>query len=199
MRTAIFIPVVDRFNNIVKIIPNIRATTQKPFSIYVITDNKRIIEHCRREKVRVFSNQAKTYIERINWLYKHTNEPLFFTGTDDIKFSPGWLDEAKKINKPVVGVNNTITPIPTHFLIKRSYIREKSGCLDFKGVVFCPLYRHFFCDIELIATAKQRGDYGYAEKAAVKHLVGDNSLAKPYILQDQGTWQKRKIGLKLRI
>ena len=197
-KTAIFIPVVDRIDNIRRIIPNIRANTSLPFTIYVITDNQEIIDYCHQNKVKVFSNGKKTYIERINWLYQNTKEPYFFTGCDDLEFSSGWLKEAMSKNKDVVGVNNTINDLPISFLIKRKYIETQSGCFDFEDVVFCPLYHHYFCDIEMIATARKRMVYGYAEKSIVRHLAKE-SQAREFVLQDQDMWMRRKRGLKLRI
>ena len=140
--------------------------------LYAAADMNRITPLVTNLCERVFWDFGNTYARRINLLAAETYEPYMFLGADDIKFSVGW-DEcalAAMLQPGVVGVNDLHNPHPTHLLVSRAYIEEfGSGTLDNSGLVLHP-YKHNFCDLELVATAKKRGRYYYAKDAIVAHL-----------------------------
>lgn len=124
------------------------------------------------------------YAEKIREGIDDTNEPLIFTGADDLLPHPGWFEAAKaklltvaERRGPldhlcqVVGTNDLIgrhREHATHFLIRRDYALEPT--IDGGPGPFHQGYGAWYCDDELIATAKKHGVYIYAEDAIVEHL-----------------------------
>lgn len=118
------------------------------------------------------------YAEKINAGVDATDEPLVFTGADDLKFHPGWLDAALDAMGPgigVVGTQDLCNPKvirgehATHFLVRRAYV-EDFGTIDERGKLFHEGYPHEFVDDELIGTAKLRDAYAFAGDSVVEHL-----------------------------
>ena len=117
---------------------------------------------------------AGNYASKITHGVKQTDEPLIFTGADDLNPHPHWLEQAEAHLTEavqVVGVNDLIPRRrvhTTHFLMTRAYARQPT--IDGKPGPFFHGYRHWFCDDELIATAKHRNAYSYAADSMVEHL-----------------------------
>jgi hypothetical protein len=105
---------------------------------------------------------------------------IFITG-DDVRFYPGWLDEAQATAKAtgakVIGTND-LSDLPAarrgehspHLLISTDYIREVGASWDGPGIVCHEGYGHCFVDNEIVTAAKQRGVWAYAERSIVEHL-----------------------------
>lgn len=120
------------------------------------------------------------FAKKINWAYEHTEQPWFFQGADDIRFSRGWDTEALRVAERhkagVVGTNDLHNPLvrnrqhATHILVRRKYIEDWGGTFDNTGIVFSERYDHQFVDNELIALAKLRRQWAFAEKAVVEHF-----------------------------
>lgn len=111
-----------------------------------------------------------TYPQKINAGIRATDEPLIFTGADDLEPRPGWLTAAKQCEAEVVGVNDLIPrqrDHQTHFVVTRAYAEQ--GQIDGEPGLMHEGYEHSCVDDELIAVAKHRGVYAYAENALVKH------------------------------
>lgn len=113
-----------------------------------------------------------TYAQKINAGIRNTTEPLIFVGADDLEPRPGWLTAAKDKLDPaeVVGVNDLIPRTrdhQTHFLVTRAYADR--GQIDGEPGLLHEGYAHEWCDDELVAVAKHRGVYAYAEHAHVRH------------------------------
>lgn len=79
----------------------------------------------------------------------------------------------------VVGLNDgTENQLTGHFLVTRWFIDNVNN-----GEFFHEGYRHCFCDLDLILTAKLAGLYAYAEKATVIH---DN----PIVTGPSSNWRE---------
>lgn len=111
------------------------------------------------------------YAAKIRVGVEHTRERLIFTAADDLEPQTGWFEAAKAGGAEVVGVNDLVPrrrEHATHFLMTRSYAERPT--LDGQPGPFFEGYSHWYCDDELIATARKRGVYAYAEHSHVRHL-----------------------------
>jgi hypothetical protein len=123
-----------------------------------------------------------TYAAKIRVGLQVTQEALVFTAADDLEFEDGWLEAAMAYLADglvhVVGVNDMIDRAneprfrarvhASHFLMTRAYATQPT--VDGQPGPFSLAYHHQFVDDELIATAKARNVYAYAEDAHVPHL-----------------------------
>lgn len=205
-KVAILIPTVDRLENIKKCVQSIIDNTVLPYEIYVMTKHKPIIDWCRDREIVVFEDESDDirYNTRINHMYRETQEPYLFTGSDDVIFEKGWLEGLMGgIGKgyAVIGANDGYNPMSTNFLIKREYIEKQSGCLDTLNVIFYPKYQHNFVDVELLSTAKKRNQYVQVVNAKVTHhhwRKDPSKYDKTYqwaderVEKDMYTWHDRK-------
>jgi hypothetical protein len=116
---------------------------------------------------------------KTNLAYRWTEEPWLFTGADDLRFHPGWAEEALRVaaetGARVVGTNDLGNPTvmsgrhATHSLVARSYA-DGLGTLDGPGAVLCEQYDHQYVDTELVVTAQTRGEWAFADRSHVEHL-----------------------------
>ncbi len=116
---------------------------------------------------------------KVNAGYKATNAPWVQVVGDDCRFHPGWLDHQQWVaglyEAKVVGSNDLANPRvmrgehATHWMIDRTYIDEVGASWDGPGVVTHEGYKHWFCDDEIVAAAKQRGVFQPASGAVIEH------------------------------
>ena len=120
-----------------------------------------------------------TFAQKVNLGYRHTSEPWLLLTGDDVRFHPGWLDQAQAAARDgaaVVGTNDMHNPRSLagdhspHPLIRRSYIDEQGASWDGPKIVAHEGYAHWFVDDEIVLAAKQRGTWAMAAHAKVEHL-----------------------------
>lgn len=121
-----------------------------------------------------------SFAEKVNRAYELTTEPWLFIVGDDVKFHRGWLDQAmdtaRSTGKSVIGTNDlgnqmvTAGEHATHFFLRREYIDKTGASWDGPGVVCHEGYRHWFVDNEIIAAAKQTGEWAPCLGSHVEHL-----------------------------
>lgn len=137
-----------------------------------------------------------TYAEKINAGVRSTEAELLFLGADDLDFHVGWLEAARKLMVDgigVVGVNDLIPRTrdhATHFLMARWYA-EQPTIDDGEGPLHTG-YSHWRIDDELIATAKKRRVYAYAEDSYVEHLHPFANKAP-----DDATYEKGRARMRI--
>lgn len=191
---AILVPVLRRPHRVAPLLEAIKATQTVPTRVVFITDPDDETErHAVIPNLQRAGNPllwvdmldcAGNYAQKINAGLEHTNEPvtnrgsreapLIFLAADDLEPQATWFEAASRrlaMGADVVGVNDLIErqrDHQTHFLVTRDYAER--GQLDGSPGLLCEVYEHNFVDDELIATAKSRGVYAYAEDAHVLHL-----------------------------
>jgi glycosyltransferase involved in cell wall biosynthesis len=120
-----------------------------------------------------------TFAEKVNEGYRQTREPWLLLVGSDVRFHPGWLDQALAAagdRYHVVGTNDLANPRvmagehATHPLIRRSYVDEVGASWDGPGVVAHEGYRHWFVDDEIVTAAKQREAWTPALASRVEHF-----------------------------
>lgn len=103
-----------------------------------------------------------------------------FTGADDLRFWPGWLDECLKVARgtgaKVIGTDDLWNPLvrarrhSTHSLVSVEYVMTVGASWDGPGVLYHEGYDHQCVDNELVQVARERGVWAFAERAKVEHL-----------------------------
>lgn len=130
------------------------------------------------DSVAVPYNPQGDFARKINFGYRMTTEQLIFCGADDLNFHPGWFEAAAARltdGVGVVGTNDLGNPRvlagehATHWLVTRTYA-DTYGTADAPGQILHEGYWHEWVDDELVATAKHRGAYAFAEDSIVEHL-----------------------------
>lgn len=171
---AVLVPVLGRPHRVAPLLDSIRAATEQCRVLFLPDP------HDDEERAAIHAAGAEElptdggYAVKINAGVRATGEPLIFLAADDLAFHPGWLEAATAaMTGPVevVGVNDLIDrqrEHSTHFLVTRRYAEQPT--IDGAPGPVCEQYRHWYCDDELIATARLRGAYAYAPSAVVEHL-----------------------------
>jgi hypothetical protein len=168
-------------------------------------DDQPEIEEIRAAGGEILCALKANYATKINTAVERTREPWIFVGADDLIPSEGWFENALAHmgdGVEVVGVNDQIQRSrshATHFLISRSYA-ELPVITGERGPL-CEIYDHSCVDDELIATARHRNAYAYADDAVVIHLHPDNGTAaiddtyrkgRSKLREDRRLWKSRK-------
>lgn len=174
--TAIFIPSLNRPRGLERVLLNIKDTTPEPHIVYVMVSSTDIESQkiCRGYGTAFWIDadpEKQYFVPRIQALFEKTNEPWFFTGSDDIIYSPGWLTgcfAAAEDKIKVICPNDGHNPKGTNFLINREYIMQEGGNWNTPGYVYHPSYRHNYSDDELVNVSLYRGIYTRALNVLVE-------------------------------
>lgn len=189
--TAVVVPVLRRPQNAAPFMRSLRASTGLA-TVYAAAnpDDTHTITAWRAAGAEVLLGTdewvgdadqptASTFAEKCNLGYRQTREPwLFFVG-DDVRFHPGWLDQAQDTAGDrfhVIGTNDLGNPRSTagthspHLLIRRAYVDDMGASWDGPKNVAHEGYRHWYVDDEIVTAAKQRGVWAMAPNSVVEHL-----------------------------
>lgn len=184
--TVVLVPVMRRPANAAHFMASITATSPVA-KVYAIADagDDDTIRAWREAGAAVMirryaDHRAGTFAEKVNFGAQHTSEPWLFLVGDDVRFAPGWLEQAQQkaheTGAAVIGTNDLSNPRvmagdhATHLLIARDYIDKFGASWDGPGLVAHEGYRHWFVDDEIVGCAKQRGQWAHAGTSIVEHL-----------------------------
>ena len=204
----VLVPVLGRPQNAEPFMRSLRASTGLVNVFVGCSDPDDHAAWLAQGATVVDTGARTTFAEKVNDLVKLGTAPWVFVCGDDVKFHPGWLDHAQVIGQrfSVVGTNDLGNPRvvagehATHLLIRRSYIDERGASWDGPGVVCHEGYGHWFVDDEIVAVAKERGEWGMALGSIVEHLHpawGKSEIDDTYRLgqdragRDRATWERR--------
>jgi glycosyltransferase involved in cell wall biosynthesis len=184
---AVLIPVLNRPKNAQAIIDSVRtASRTKVEPVFVCSPgDTQEIRACRRTRARIILTTwepgAGDYARKINLGFSKVDAPLVLLGADDLRFHKHWdeslLAVAEESQAGVVGTNDGWNALvarglhATHPLVARDYIEEQGGTFDCEpGVVYFEGYDHQSVDSELVAVARARDQWAFAEDSLVEHL-----------------------------
>jgi glycosyltransferase involved in cell wall biosynthesis len=175
---VILVPVLRRPHRVRPLLRSIRRTTPRPYRVLFIADPG---DEAEQDAVRDAGGEllivAGNYARKINAGIDASCERLILTGADDVQFHRGWLEAAVahlRGTVMVVGTNDLCNPLTmrgehaTHFLVDRRYVKQ--GTIDEPGKLMHEGYPHEYVDNELVATAKARGVWAWAQDSIVEHL-----------------------------
>jgi GT2 family glycosyltransferase len=186
-RVAVLVPVLNRPGNAAPFMESLRASTGLATAYAVVEsegDDETRLAWAAAGAERIDSGGGHTFAEKVNTGFDMTSEvdpsPWLFIVGDDVRFHPGWLDQALHVanttGRSVIGTNdlgNRRTMLGehgTHLLIRRSYVDEIGASWDGPKVVCHEGYRHWYVDDEIVTAAKQRGQWAPALGSVVEHL-----------------------------
>lgn len=178
--TAVIVPTINRPTAAEPFMRSLRATTSLGHAYAVLAYGDPSEEAWRAAGATVLTSAAEGWSPKVNMGYRLTSEPwLFFTG-DDVRFRPGWLDQAQLVARThhasVVGTNDLGNPRvmagehAVHYLVARDYIDDAGASWDGPGVVCHEGYKVWYSDDEVVTAAKQRGIWAMALSSRVEHL-----------------------------
>ena len=180
----VIVPVLHRPQNIEPFMRSLRASTGLASAWFVVeVGDDEVADEVARCGGHVMSYSG-SFAEKVNFAYEQLNtgaaSPWVFLAGDDVRFRPGWLDQAQDVARrygaQVVGTNDLANPRvmrgehATHMLISRAYVDEFGASWDGAGVVCHEGYRHWFVDDEIVTVAKKRGVFQVALASEVEHL-----------------------------
>jgi hypothetical protein len=186
---AVLVPVMGRPEHAEPFMQSLRASTGLATAYAVCDhDDTEAVNAWKEAGATVIAAPAKaafeqmrpgSFAEKVNVGYYETTEPWMLLVGSDVRFHPGWLDQALAAagdHNHVIGTNDLGNPRvmagehATHPLIRRSYVDEVGASWDGPGVVAHEGYRHWFVDDEIVTAAKQRGVWATALASRVEHL-----------------------------
>jgi len=178
---VILVPMLGRPHRVAPLLESIDATTEGCRVLFCLTRGDAAViaevDRHHRERILLPPRPKGDWAHKINTGVRVTDQPLIFTGADDLEFLPGWYDAATARLGPgigVVGTNDLGSPRvmagdhATHLLVTRDYV-EKFGTIDEPGKVLHEGYWHEFTDDECIETAKYRNAWAHAADSHVRH------------------------------
>jgi glycosyltransferase involved in cell wall biosynthesis len=212
--TAVIVPVLRRPGNAAPFMASLKASGAPLARVYAVTDadDTETAAAWREAGAQVLTWHGPspgTFAQKVNIGYRATSEPWLLLAGDDVKFHPGWLDQAQHAARDgadVIGTNDLHNPRVTagdhspHPMVRRAYIDEQGASWDGPGTVAHEGYGHWFVDDELVTAAKQRGAWAAAPHAKVEHLhplwglAADDetyALGRGHIEADKALFEKR--------
>jgi glycosyltransferase involved in cell wall biosynthesis len=212
--TAVIVPVLHRPGNAAPFMESLAASGAPLAKVYAVADYSDLKTILAWEDagatVLIWKGPAPgTFAQKVNRGYSATAEPWLLLAGDDVRFHPGWLDQAQHAARDgadVIGTNDLHNPRVTsgehspHPLVRRAYIDEQGASWDGPKVVAHEGYRHWFVDQEIVDVAKQRGAWAMAVHSKVEHLhplwglAEDDStyrLGQEHVEQDKALFAAR--------
>lgn len=187
---AILVPVLGRPHRVEALLESVRETTPGATVLFIADREDADELRALGDADAAYITPGGSYSAKISAGVAATTERLIFTGADDLRFYAGWFETAgawiEERGYSVVGVNDLLArrrEHATHFLMTRVYAEQP--VIDGGPGPFHHGYEHWYCDDELIATARKRSAYVYAEDAHVAHLHPMDGIT-----EDDDTYRK---------
>lgn len=179
MTLGIYLPTYKRPEALQKVATNIEEATYNKFKLYFgcEPDDRESIDAARKTGHNVVVNKydgEAGYSNTIQSIYEATKEPIFFHANDDFLFLPDWdkipvsMFDSDWVQMVGVKQNEQDTNMSAICLIRRKYIKERSGVIDMPNRVFYP-YHHNYQDTELTNTARARGVWAGCDAPCIIH------------------------------
>jgi len=184
LQLATLIPVLGRPHRVQPLINSFLESRTPGLLVFIVQldDIDELIEVRKRESgdIRVIEViEARTWPEKINTAIQQVHADWYMCAADDVLFHKGWWKATEQLRKDptvgVIGTNDMGNPRvlagehTTHPLIRRQYVLDH-GTLDQPGIAIHEGYKHWYCDDELVITAKMRGAWAFCRDAKVQHL-----------------------------
>jgi glycosyltransferase involved in cell wall biosynthesis len=212
--TAVIVPVLRRPQNAAPFMASLAASGAPLATVFAVvdaddTESEQAWVKAGATVLKWHGPPPGTFAQKVNIGYRITNSPWLLLAGDDVKFHPGWLDQAQHAARDgadVVGTNDLHNPRVTagehspHPMIRRAYVDEVGASWDGPKILAHEGYAHWFVDDELVTAAKQRGAWTAAPHSKVEHLhplwglAADDetyALGREHIEADKALFEKR--------
>ncbi len=173
---AVLVPVLARPHRVIPFLKAMNVTVDATVLFIADPDDTEELDALEAEGAE-FISPGGNYASKIRAGIDATTEPLIFTAADDLLPHGGWFETAKSYitdEIQVVGTNDLCTARvrsgehSTHFLMTREY--ADLPCAGGAPGPFFQGYHHWYCDDELVATARMREALHIATDSVVEHL-----------------------------
>lgn len=187
MTLDILIPTI-RPERVEKIVTNIRETTPEPHHIIIIAEfgDREVVSAVRKllpleneSRLSVIYNaQPRGYPGAMNTAFHWGDGDVVFLGSDDVRHHPGWAEKGLAAFGPGIGVvgTNDLDDVnvvkglhSTHSFVRRDYVNDPGAVAGDPGWLMFPGYRHYYTDVELVATARAREAFVSCKDSIVEH------------------------------
>lgn len=181
MKCAILIPSLGRAQYIGETLKSIEENTPEDHLVFVCATQEYIdaVRGCCDGRLMFDDDDPdKRYVTRMNKLVREVrklSETLdihdVFFGSDDVIHMPGWLPNARKVQRQGFGcvvVNDVRNQSGTQALMTVDYLPR--ACFDDPEAAFHHGYKHNFADTEQFRTAAAQGQLARAMDSVVEHL-----------------------------
>jgi hypothetical protein len=200
---VLLVPVLNRPHRVAPFLGAVESSTPGARVLFLADgDDEATLEAIEKEVDRDLCIDLNTdggrYSEKCNRGVGLTSETLIFTAADDLEPRVGWFEAALASmvdSTEVVGINDLIDrprrpEHATHFLLTRRYAEQPT--IDGGSGPFHTGYVHWYCDDEMVATARHRGVYAYAAAAEIDHLHPMVNLAPDDAVYAKGRENRRQ-------
>lgn len=181
---SVLVPTTGRAGRLEAVAAGITRATASPHEIIMVAepgDTDTISAVRAIPGVRLVLNERKaSYAGCINTALTYATGRYVFTGSDDLRFHPGWDTAVLSVMSDQIlvgGTNDLLHPWvaegrhATHYLADRRYIDQTGGTWDQgPGIMLNEDYGHGFTDSEFIGVARARGVFAPCLAAVVEHL-----------------------------
>lgn len=189
---VVLVPVLNRPGNVEPLLVSFERSGA-PGDLIFIADES---DHAEIQAIEeagasaLVTDGLVTWPRKINLGYRETDALWMLLAADDVRFRPGWWEATAELRAAgfgVIGTNDLGNPRvlrgehATHALVAREYA-DAQGTIDGPGAVVCDEYLHWFCDDELVATAKARGSWAPCPASIVEHM---HPYFRPGVAWDQ--------------
>ena len=181
---ATLIPVLNRPQNVEPLITSFKQSRTPGLIVFIanIEDIDELIAlnaNLYNEMRIIQVVDAHTWPQKINVGVEQVEADWYLCAADDIYFHRGWWKATSTLRADktvgVIGTNDMGNPRviagehTTHPLIRRQYIMQQ-GTYDQPGVAIHEGYKHWYCDDELVITAKMRDAWAFCPEARIQHM-----------------------------
>ena len=181
---AVVVPAMRRPQNVAPLVESLQRC-EPGANVYFVCDPEDAGEIAAVEAAGahlIISKRGHTYAAKANVALDNTDEPWLFICGDDVRFHPGWLDEARTLSDrfDVIGTNDTAGQVKNpevaagrhadHFFVRRAYADTYGASLDGPNTLAPECYQHWWVDKEIVGLAKARGVFAPCLASVVEHL-----------------------------
>lgn len=180
---ATLVPVLDRPQNVEPLIMSWRTSRTPGILVFIVEiddiDELIAVHEHQVPGVEILTVlDAHTWPEKINVGVSEVLADWYLCAADDIGFTAGWWQATMPARQNprigVIGTNDLANPRviagdhTCHPLLRRRYIIEQ-GTWDQPGRAIHEGYKHWYCDDELVITAKLRDAWQFCPEAIIEH------------------------------
>lgn len=203
MTLDILIPTI-RPERIAGMIGNINENTSPkiPFGIIFIAEfgNNAVVREVQRLKEKnrnvhvIFNALERGYPGSMNTAFHWSNADVVFLGSDDVVHHKDWAERGLAAFAPGVGIVGTndlddkgvlAGEHSTHSFVKRDYVMNPGAVIGAPGWLMYQGYRHYYTDVELIATAKARQAFKPCMDSIVEHRRIESEMDETWLVRRQ--------------
>lgn len=178
-KIGIYIPTFHRPGSLERASKNTHENTVGDHRVVFVSepeDTETIMKVNSLMEPLLISKHPGNHTGAANTAYEELDDEFFIVANDDFNFHKDWDVPVMEMfeSNPKIGVigvdDGSHQGFTTITVVRRSYIKEFSGCMDIPNVLYFPGYNHNYVDTEFAATAMKRGMFAACPSSMVEHM-----------------------------